>query len=162
MSKPFCFISSSRFLAHSVFSSCFSSFYPPPPHRHHPLPDSVPPCLWARQVKTVGAADRIRLSGRFNHKLPVANKACGCNYYTGSQSHLGPARLGETSCHAEREQTEAMGRGKNWSVRHREFSLHTINRRLVQQGKRKCKDPDDDFLCVCFGAQLQIQEMVLV
>lgn len=31
--------------------------------------------------------------GQFNHKLPAANKACGCNYYTGSQSHPGPLCL---------------------------------------------------------------------
>lgn len=104
MSKSFCFISSSGSTAPSFHLPCVSSFPPPP--------DSVAPCLWARQVKTVGAANRIRPSGRFNHKLPAANKACGCNYYTGSQSHLGPARLGETFQHAEREQTEPMGRVK--------------------------------------------------
>lgn len=100
LSKSFCFISSSG----STAPSSLRLFLSHPP--------SVAPCLWARQVKTVGAADRIRLSGRFNHKLPAANKACGCNYYTGSQSHLGPARLGETFQHAEREQTEPMGRVK--------------------------------------------------
>lgn len=104
-----------------------------------PPPDSVLPCLWARQVKTVGAADRIRLSGRFSHKLPVANKACGCNYYTGSQSHLGPARPGEAFPHAEREQTEATGRGENWSVGRRESRIHTINRGRVQQGTGSAK-----------------------
>lgn len=59
-----------------------SSF--PPPARHRL---SLPWCLWAAAA---GAADRIALSGQFDHKLPAANKACGCNYYTGSQSHPGP------------------------------------------------------------------------
>lgn len=57
------------------------SFPPPASHRL-----SLPRCLWAAAA---GAADRIALSGQFYHKLPAANKACGCNYYTGSQSHPG-------------------------------------------------------------------------
>lgn len=57
--------------------------FPPPAHQRL----SLPLCLWAAAA---GAADRIALSGQFNHKLPAANKACGCNYYTGSQSHPEP------------------------------------------------------------------------
>lgn len=68
------------------------SFLPPsssPPPARQRL--SLPRCLWAAAA---GAADRIALSGQFNHKLPAANKACGCNYYTGSQSHPGRTASG--------------------------------------------------------------------
>ena len=77
--------SSSNSLSHPavcclrVFSSVF--FCPP---------EIEPSSVSLGLVKTVGAVNRIRLSGHFNHKLPAANKACCCNYYTGSQSHLGP------------------------------------------------------------------------
>lgn len=54
------------------------------------LRGSFPLCLWGLLVKTVGAVNRIRLSGQFNHKLLAGNKACCCNYYTDTQSHPSP------------------------------------------------------------------------